>query len=286
MSEPAPTLDSLGAGIQPPGSDAEGHAEKTLADAEVSEARHGRLARLARWWVTTAGTGAGPASVVQLWGTPASGAGDGAIRVLPPAVPETVDAAIAWGAAAVDDVVDGGADLLLCCAPARIAAKVLAAHLVDMDAIEALGWPGQSGLDDQVWSAEVVAVRDGLRRTAGVRGDPAGLLHALGSPTMAAACAALLQAAARRTPVILDGLGAAAAGLLARRVERPVQAWWQVGSVADGDALTGRVLTGLALKPLLQLDLRIEDGTGARLALAVLHEATALLSGLGRAADG
>ena len=175
-------------------------------DAEVSEARHGRLAELARWWVTTAGTGTGPASAVQLWGAPAPAAGDDAIRVLPPAVPEDVDAAVGWGAAAVDDAVDGGAELLLCCA--RTGSRPACWRRTwstwtrsrRSGGRAGAGWTTTRGRPRWSPSGTGCAAR-------GLRGDPAALLHALGSPMMAAASAALLQAAARRTPVILDGPG-------------------------------------------------------------------------------
>jgi nicotinate-nucleotide--dimethylbenzimidazole phosphoribosyltransferase len=275
VNEVADALAEIAAGIRPPGAEAEQRADEVLARAGVTEARHGRLAELARWWVTTSEDVCGPASAVQLWGAPETGGT--AIRVEVPRAPEDVDAAIAWGPAAVDAAIDGGADLLVVSVADRVAAQVLAAHLIEVDAVEAVGWPGQAGLADAAWSAEVIAVRDGLRRLTGLRAVPAPVLRALGSPLIAAATGALLQAAVRRTPVVLDGMGAAAAGLLARRVERKITAWWQVASLPEGE-LVGRVLNWLGRRPLLRLDLRIEDGTGARLALAVLREATDLLS--------
>jgi nicotinate-nucleotide--dimethylbenzimidazole phosphoribosyltransferase len=202
-----------------------------------------------------------------------------------PQAPEDVDAAIAWGRGAVDAAIDGGADLLLVSVADRVAAHALAAHLIEVDAVEAIGWPAQAGLADAEWSTEVIAVRDGLRRLAGLRVVPVPVLRALGSPLIAAATGALFQAALRRTPVILDGLGAAAAGLLARRVERQITAWWQVAGLPEGE-MVGRVLNWLGCQPLLRLDLRVEDGTGARLALAVLREATDLLPERSGAGEG
>jgi len=282
VNEVADALEEIAGAIRPPGAEAEQRAEEVLAGAGVSEARHGRLAEVARWWVTTSGVACGPASVVQLWGAPDTGGT--AISVQAPQAPQDVDAAIAWGPAAVDAAIDGGADLLVVSVADRVAAQVLTAHLIEVDAVEAIGWPAQAGLPDAAWSAEVIAVRDGLRRLAGLRAVPVPVLRALGSPLIAAATGALLQAAVRRTPVILDGLGAAAAALLARRVERQITAWWQVAGLPEGE-LVGRVLNWLGRQPLLRLDLRVEDGTGARLALAVLREATDLLSERGGAGE-
>ena len=199
-------------------------------------------------------------------------------------LPGDVDAAIERAAAAVDSAVDAGTDLILLSAPDRLAARVLATHLIDIDAVEATGWPGQAGLDDAAWAREVAALRNGLRRISGLRGVPVQQVRAVGSPVIAAATAALLQTAARRTPVILDGPSAAAAALLAQRVTDTARAWWLAAGGVD-DPLATRVLEGLWLDPLVRLDLRIEDGTAARLGLAVLRAATALLDLAGHPAD-
>jgi nicotinate-nucleotide--dimethylbenzimidazole phosphoribosyltransferase len=120
-------------------------------------------------------------------------------------------------------------------------------------------------------------VRDGLRRTRGLRGQPTALLQALGSPRTAAATALIVQATARRTPVLLDGAGATAAALLARRSSRAANTWWQVAQRFD-DPLHPRMLTSLDLDPLTDLGVRVEDGTAAVLGLAVLDVAASLLA--------
>src|SRR5262249_698400 len=191
-------------------------------------------------------------------------------------VPGDVDAAIEAAAAAVDSAVDGGTDLILLSAPDRMAGRVLAAHLIDIDAVEATGGPDPAGVGTPRAGSEVAPRPGGVGGVGGRRGVPVRLLQALGSPVIAAGSAALLQAAARRTPVIVDGPSSAACALLAHRVTTTARAWWQAGSDAD-DPLATRVLSSLRLTPLLQLDLRIEDGTAARLGLEVLHAATALL---------
>jgi nicotinate-nucleotide--dimethylbenzimidazole phosphoribosyltransferase len=133
--------------------------------------------------------------------------------------------------------IDGGADLLVLSVDDRVAAQVLAAHLIEVDAVEAIGWPAQAGLPDAVWSAEVIAVRDGLRRLAGLRVVPVPLLGALGSPVVAAATGALFQSAVRRTPVILDGWALRPRGCWRAGWSAGSQSGWQVASLrgrADG----------------------------------------------------
>ena len=149
----------------------------------------------------------------------------------------------------------------------------LGAHLLGLDPVDAMGWPARAGVDDATWVAEVVALRDGLRR---VRGEiePGRQLAALGSPALAAGVGLLLQAGVRRTPVLLDGAGAVVCAQLAYRVTRRVRGWWQVAQ-SNGSVLHEAALEKLLLDPLLRLEVHAEDGTAARLALAVLEAATA-----------
>jgi nicotinate-nucleotide--dimethylbenzimidazole phosphoribosyltransferase len=191
-------------------------------------------------------------------------------------LPDDVDAAIGWAVALVDAAVDAGTDLLLLGVPDPFPGRLLAAALMGLDPVEATGWPDEAGLDDESWMAEVAALRDGLVGLRPVRGEPLELLRALGHPGVAAGTAALLQAAARRTPVLLDGPGAATVALLARRAVRASRGWWQAGS-GSGQNLHERSLTSLRLEPLVRLEVQREDGTGARLGLAVLEAAAGLL---------
>lgn len=246
-------------------------AEVTGPDPAVGRgpdpAAYGRLAELAGWWRAVAaerGPDAGPAAVVPL--------GIGPADALPP---DDVDAAIGWGRAHADALVDAGADLVLVTGPDRMAARTLAALLVDLDPVDATGFPSRAGISDAEWTVEVGALRDGLRRVNGLRGAPAPLLRALGSASVAATVAALLQLARRRVPVLLDGEAAACCALLARRVGPAAREWWQISALRD-DPLTERLRRSLVLEPLTELGVRVEDGTGSALALAMLRVAAGL----------
>src|SRR5207248_2467109 len=134
--------------------------------------------------------------------------------------PDGPGAALAWGLATADALADEGVDLVLVAVDDTAGRRVLAAELLGEDAVDALGWPVPVGdppaIDDAQWMDDVVALRDGLRSVRGLAGDPRALLDALGSARLAAASGLLLGAVARRTPAVLDGPGAAAAGLLVR----------------------------------------------------------------------
>lgn len=87
-----------------------------------------------------------------------------------------------------------------------------------------------SGIDDLAWMRKTAALRDGLRlaRLAGVgpASPAADHLRHLGSVDAAVVVGLLVEAAARKVPVIVDGPLAAAAGLLAQRVAPSTRHWW------------------------------------------------------------
>jgi len=85
------------------------------------------------------------------------------------------------------------------------------------------------------------------------------------------------RAAERRTPVILDGVVSGAAALVAERLTPGARAWWVAGHRSTEPAHTA-ALTELELVPLLDLGLRLGEGTGALLALPLLQSAAALLA--------
>jgi nicotinate-nucleotide--dimethylbenzimidazole phosphoribosyltransferase len=157
---------------------------------------------------------------------------------------------------------------------------------VGADAVSALGWPvpddgtGDPALtgivDDERWMRDVIEVRDGLRAVQGLAGEPVALLRALGSPVLAAATGLLLRSAARRTPAILGGHGAAAAALLARSQAWACSDWWQLAPVGE-EPLTDRVVANLQLTPLAGAAVPVEDGTAALLAADLLSAAASLL---------
>jgi nicotinate-nucleotide--dimethylbenzimidazole phosphoribosyltransferase len=87
----------------------------------------------------------------------------------------------------------------------------------------------------------------------------------------------VLRAAARGVPVILDGIVSCSAALAAERLAPGSRAWWCAGHRSTEPA-SRLALEGLGLTPLLDLDLRLGEGTGALLALPLLAAAAATLA--------
>ena len=194
--------------------------------------------------------------------------------------------AVEVGRLLVDEEVDAGADLLVPGAlgvGATTPASVLVAALTRAEPVAVVG--RGSGIDDETWMRKAAAVRDALRRARPHVRDPLALLRVAGGADLAVLVGFLAQAAARRTPVLLDGLVTGAAALVADRVAPGAREWWLLAQRSPEPA-TALVEAQLELSPLLDLQVRAEDGAGAVAAVPLLTMAARLLAETATAVDG
>jgi nicotinate-nucleotide--dimethylbenzimidazole phosphoribosyltransferase len=124
---------------------------------------------------------------------------------------------------------------------------------------------------------KIAAVEAGVARHRGLA--PMDLLAALGGWEQAAICGAVLQARMRRVPVILDGFicTAAVSPLFAAGPE--FLAHCLAGHVS-AEAGHRALLARMGLEPILDLGMRLGEGTGAALALGVVRAALACHDGM------
>ena len=193
---------------------------------------------------------------------------------------DEAEAAFAAGQRIADEEIDAGADLLIP-GDVGIGSTTVAATLVGaLCGIEPVVVVGRgTGIDDTGWARKVAAVRDALRRVraAGVERDPIGLLAVAGGADVAALTGFLVQAAARRTPVILDGLASAAAAVLAGEIA-PGTAAWQIAGHRCTEPAHALALDRLRHEPLIDVRMPLGQGTGALLALPMVRAAVATLA--------
>lgn len=192
---------------------------------------------------------------------------------------ETSDA-IDAGRQIADQEVDAGADLLIAGDMGignTTAATVLVAALTGIEPVAAVGYG--SGIDDAGWARKTAAVRDALFRARPVLSDPVALLRSCGGADLAGIAGFCAQAAVRRTPLLLDGIAVTAAALVAERLAPGARLWWQAGHLSTEPAHTA-ALAQLKLDPIMDLRMRLGEGTGAVVALPVLRAAVAALSSM------
>jgi nicotinate-nucleotide--dimethylbenzimidazole phosphoribosyltransferase len=186
-------------------------------------------------------------------------------------------AALQLGADVADAMVDEGADLLI---PGDMGignttpAAAVVGLLADVEPAEVVG--RGTGIDDLTWMRKTAAVRDAMRRGRPVKGDPVRLLATCTGPDLAATTGFLLQAAARRTPVLLDGVVSLASALVAHRIAFRASHWWWA-SHRSTEPAAGAALDRLRLEPLLDLGMRLGEGSGALMALPLVTAAGDLL---------
>jgi nicotinate-nucleotide--dimethylbenzimidazole phosphoribosyltransferase len=217
--------------------------------------------------------------------TPSIGAhkvrrGSGNIAVEDALTDDEVAAALAAGRRIADEEIDSGADILIVGDMGignTTPATTLIAALTDSEPVAVIG--RGTGVDDAGWARKTAAIRDALYRTREAAGDPVALLRICGGADLAAMAGFCAQAAVRRTPLLLDGVVVTAAALVAEKLAPGARQWWQAGhrSTEPAHALA---LVQLDLEPIVDLKMRLGEGTGAAIALPVVRAAVATLSSM------
>lgn len=133
-----------------------------------------------------------------------------------------------------------------------------------------------TGIDDVTLARKIDVVRRALARHRPDPADPVGVLAAFGGLEHAALAGFVLGGAAARVPVLLDGVNAGAAALVAAAF-----APHAVGACLAGhrsvEPAHRRALAHLGLDPLIDLEMRLGEGTGALLALPLAQGAARAL---------
>ncbi|GAA3767055.1 hypothetical protein GCM10022225_61760 [Plantactinospora mayteni] len=154
------------------------------------------------------------------------------------------------------------------------AAAALIAAFTGIDPAEATG--RGTGIDDVTYARKVAVVRAALARHVPDPADPLGVLAAVGGLEHAALAGFVLGGAARRVPVLLDGVSAVAAALAAVAFAPDAVGAMVAGHrSAEPGATAG--LDRLGLLPIIDLGLRLGEGTGALLAYPVVAGAVRVL---------
>ena len=135
--------------------------------------------------------------------------------------------------------------------------------------------PG-AGSDARTLARKIAVVRACLDLHRPDPADPVGVLAAVGGAEHAAIAGFVLEATARRVPVLLDGVIACAAALAAAALDGGVTTYLLAGHRSTEPGASA-ALAALGLEPLLDLGLRLGEGSGAVLAVPIVQAAARLL---------
>jgi nicotinate-nucleotide--dimethylbenzimidazole phosphoribosyltransferase len=157
------------------------------------------------------------------------------------------------------------------------AASAIAAALLRRPAAAVTG--RGTGVGDAALRHKVTVIDAALSALAPDPGDPVDVLAKVGGFEIAVLAGAMIGCAAARRAVVVDGLISAAAALLAARLAPPARDYFFAShlSTEPGHAF---MLEDLGLSPMLDLGMRLGEGTGAVLALTLLEAACRILAGM------
>ncbi|MDQ0509939.1 nicotinate-nucleotide--dimethylbenzimidazole phosphoribosyltransferase [Ancylobacter amanitiformis] len=150
---------------------------------------------------------------------------------------------------------------------------------------EAAEWVGPgTGAIGETLARKIEAVRAAVERSRGHLDDPLEVLRKLGGREIAAMAGAILAARLQRVPVVLDGYVVTAAAAVLKAMDPGALDHCLAGHVSAEPAHR-RVLDQLGLVPLLDLGMRLGEGSGAALAIGVVKAALACHSGMATFAE-
>ena len=240
-STPAILDDVIGRIAPAPGSD--------VNQASGDESRD-ELARLASWWKRLAG-GNDPV----LASLSCDAAGDA------PSFSDGINAA--------NRAIDAGANLLALSQSGHddVPARAVIAILCHRDAATVTFQA--NGMSDSHWADRCSRVRDDMARWLPLRGEPWQLAEATGDDGISWMAGVLLAAAARRTPVIVDGVRVLAAAVVADRAASAASSWWRAASTSP-DPVYELVRDRIEMARGLPLNVDRADGSAVDSTVALL----------------
>ncbi|MGL5362208.1 MAG: nicotinate-nucleotide--dimethylbenzimidazole phosphoribosyltransferase [Bosea sp. (in: a-proteobacteria)] len=174
----------------------------------------------------------------------------------------------------------GGADLL-CLGEMGIGNTTSAAAIyAALYGGGAKAWCGRgTGVDDTGLARKRIAVDMALDRHRAILGDPLEILRCLGGREIAAIAGAIIAARLQRIPVILDGYVVTAAAAVLHAMDPSSLDHCMAGHLS-AEGAHADVLARLGKVPLLALDMRLGEASGAALAAAMVKAAAACHNGM------
>jgi nicotinate-nucleotide--dimethylbenzimidazole phosphoribosyltransferase len=211
--------------------------------------------------------------------------GSGAIHVEDAMRSDQTQTALEVGAVVATEEIEAGAQLLISgdmgIGNTTPAAALIAASL-GLPASEVTG--RGTGIYEVGLAHKIEIVQAALDRAGDRADDPVDTLTALGSPDIAAAAGFMAAAARAGVPVLLDGLISVASALLADRLAPGAAAWFAAGHRSTEPAQS-LALDKLGLVPILDVGMRLGEGSGAVAAVPLVRSAALLLRDVALLAD-
>lgn len=127
-----------------------------------------------------------------------------------------------------------------------------------------------TGINDDAWKNKVQVIKDSISINKPDPSDPIDLLAKVGGTEIAGIAGLIIGAAANKVPVVIDGFISTAGALIAYLIEPKTKDYMFAAHMSQ-EVGHRAILEKIGLKPILDLDMRLGEGTGAALAMLVIE---------------
>ncbi|MBQ6373234.1 MAG: nicotinate-nucleotide--dimethylbenzimidazole phosphoribosyltransferase [Clostridia bacterium] len=137
-----------------------------------------------------------------------------------------------------------------------------------------------AGINDDAYARKMRLIDEAIGRWKPDPDDPVDVISKVGGFDIAAMCGAFLGAASARLPVVIDGFISAVAALCAWRLE-PLSADYMFPSHASREQGYRRAMDAMGMRPMLELDMRLGEGSGCPIAFEIMAAAERVIREMG-----
>ena len=155
------------------------------------------------------------------------------------------------------------------------AAAVIMALVGTRDAEMAVGRGG--GLTDEAFALKKNVILKALEKYDLSPDEPLRILHTVGGLDIAALCGLYLGCAYHKLPVVIDGVIAIAAALMAYKINPLVREYMIPSHISEEPAYK-LAAEKLGIKPMLRLEMRLGEGSGCPVAMGIVEQAAAIMN--------
>ena len=127
-----------------------------------------------------------------------------------------------------------------------------------------------TGINDDAWTNKVQVIKDDLAVNNPDPSDPVDVLAKIGGAEIGGIAGLIIGAAANKVPVIVDGFISTTGALIAYLIEPKTKDYMFAAHMSQ-EIGHKSILEKIGLRPILDLDLRLGEGTGATLAMTVIE---------------
>ncbi|WP_028610935.1 nicotinate-nucleotide--dimethylbenzimidazole phosphoribosyltransferase [Paenibacillus harenae] len=133
-----------------------------------------------------------------------------------------------------------------------------------------------TGINDESWKNKVAVVKRAIEVNGPDPSDPVDVLAKVGGAEIAGLVGVIIGAAANRCPVVIDGYISSAAALVASRIAEQTKPFMLASHLSQEQGHS-KLLQSIGLSPMMQLEMRLGEGTGAVLCFHFINAALLLM---------